>query len=157
MSLGCDGRWLRWGLAAAAGLLLLGAAPSAVRAAPGALAERTQELLAQLDTDADARAAGEPASRRARAALERAAAAPPAQAALLEELAFQNAELARDLARASQAERRADELEREARGLATEIARLRAVVEQALARLGRARQELKVLEASRAAGRPERR
>jgi hypothetical protein len=91
-----------------------------------------------------------PAVGRAKQALSRAETAAPALAPGLEDAALEWAEVARDLVRASEAERASNALEQEASSLATEIARVRAAVEQAMARVGRARQDAKQLEATTA-------
>ncbi len=117
----------------------------------GALADRARALLAQIEADPVAKDLVEPATSRANAALGRAAAEPqPATAELYEGAALQWAEVARDLRRAREAELAADQLERELSALQTELVRSRAAVEQAVARVGRARQGLAELEAAAA-------
>jgi hypothetical protein len=78
----------------------------------------------------------------------------PDQRAALEGTALEWAETARDLKRARDAEQASDHLEQALSGLQTELVRTRASVEQALARVGRARQELLELERNKAAGSP---
>jgi septal ring factor EnvC (AmiA/AmiB activator) len=112
------------------------------------VADRARALVAELEASGAAPELVGPAVGRAKQALSQAEAASPARAPGLEETALEWAEVARDLVRASEAERASDALEQEASSLATEIARLRAAVEQAMARVGRARQDLKELEAS---------
>jgi hypothetical protein len=119
-----------------------------VRAATGSVADRARSLIAELEASSGSRELVGPTIGRAKQALSRADAAPPARAPGLEDMALEWAEVARDLVRASEAERASDALEQEASALATEIARVRAAVEQAMARVGRARQDLKELEAT---------
>jgi hypothetical protein len=119
-----------------------------VRAATAGVADRARSLLAELEASGAPRELVGPAVGRAKQALSQAEAAPSARAPRLEDTALEWAEVARDLVRASEAERASDALEQEASALATEIARVRAAVEQAMARVGRARQDLKDLEAT---------
>jgi hypothetical protein len=105
-------------------------------------------LIAELEASGAPRELVGPAVGLAKQALSQAEAAPSARAPRLEDTALEWAEVARDLVRASEAERASDALEQEASALATEIARVRAAVEQAMARVGRARQDLKELEAT---------
>jgi hypothetical protein len=119
-----------------------------VRAATAGVADRARSLIAELEGSGAPRELVGPAVSRAKQALSQAEAAPPARAPRLEDTALEWAEVARDLVRASAAERTSDALEQEASALATEIARVRAAVEQAMARVGRARQDLKELEAT---------
>jgi hypothetical protein len=72
--------------------------------------------------------------------------------AALEATALEWAELARDLKRTRDAEQSSDRLEQSLSAVQTELVRTRASVEQALARVGRARQELEELERSKAGG-----
>jgi len=116
------------------------------RAAPTGVADRARALIAELEANGATRELSGPSVSRAKQALSRAETVPPARAAGLEETGLEWAEVARDLVRASEAERASDAMEQEASGLATEMARLRAAVEQAMARVGRARQDLKELE-----------
>jgi ABC-type transporter Mla subunit MlaD len=117
-----------------------------VRAAAAGVADRARSLIAELEASGAARELVGPAVGRAKQALSQAEAASPARAPQLEDTALEWAEVARDLVRASEAERASDALEQEASALATEIARVRAAVEQAMARVGRARQDLKEVE-----------
>lgn len=119
-----------------------------VRAAAAGVADRARSLIAELEASGASRELVGPALGRAKQSLSQAEAAPPARAPGLEDTALEWAEVARDLVRASEAERASDALEQEASALATEIARVRAAVEQAMARVGRARQDLKELEAT---------
>jgi len=120
-----------------------------VRAATAGVADQARSLIAELEASGAARELVGPAVGRAKQALSQAESAPSARAPRLEDTALEWAEVARDLVRASEAERASDGLEQEASTLATEIARVRAAVEQAMARVGRARQDLKDLEATR--------
>jgi hypothetical protein len=117
-----------------------------VRAAAAGVAERARSLIAELEASGATRELVGPAVGRAKQALSQAESASPARAPQLEDTALEWAEVARDLVRASEAERASDALEQEASTLATEMARVRAAVEQAMARVGRARQDLKDLE-----------
>jgi hypothetical protein len=117
------------------------------QAAATGVGERARALIAEVETNASARDLVGPSVDRAKAALAKASSgAAPAAASLLEEAALEWAEVARDLLRASAAERASDSLEQESSAIQTEIARVRAAVEQTMARVGRARQELKELE-----------
>jgi hypothetical protein len=117
----------------------------------GALADRARALLAQIEADPAVKELVEPATSRAAAALDRAATeAQPATAELYEAAALQWAEVARDLRRAREAELASDQLERELSAIQTELVRSRAAVEQAVARVRRARQGLAELEAAAA-------
>jgi hypothetical protein len=115
-------------------------------AAPGAPAERAKAIVKEVEADPAARGLVGPAAQRSRDAAARAEAAAPAAVPLLEAMALEWAEVARDLLRASAAERTSDRLEQEASALETEIARLRSALEQTMARVGRARQDLEGLE-----------
>jgi hypothetical protein len=119
---------------------------SAALAASGSPGESARTLIDELEKGGSARELVGPALGQAKEALAKAAAAPPTRAPLLEATALEWAEVARDLARASSAERASDRLEQDASATQTEIARVRAAVEQTMARVGRARQELKELE-----------
>jgi len=117
------------------------------QAALTGVGERAGALIAEVETHASARELVGPSVERAKAALAKAGSSGAAPAAsLLEEAALEWAEVARDLLRASAAERASDGLEQESSAIETEIARVRAAVEQTMARVGRARQELKELE-----------
>jgi hypothetical protein len=120
---------------------------SGAGAAPVGVAERTSALIAEIEADPSVRELVAPALGHSREALSRAAAeTAPARAALNEETALEWAEVARDLVRASAAEAASDRLEQEASAIQTEIARSRAAVEGAMARVGQARHELERLE-----------
>jgi hypothetical protein len=118
-------------------------------AAGGTLAEEARGLMRELEVDATVQELVKPATARANDALSRAeaASATPERAALLEAAALEWAQVARDLKRAKLAEQLSDRLEQELSALQTENVRSRAAVEQAKARVGRARQELLELEA----------
>lgn len=141
-----DARFSRRGVPCGAVLAFAAALQWNAHAAPPGVADRARALIAELEADAAARELVQPTVGRAKQALSRAESAPAAHAAPLEDTALEWAEVARDLVRASAAERASDALEQEASALATEIARLRAAVEHAMARVGRARQDLKALE-----------
>jgi hypothetical protein len=120
-------------------------------AAGGSLAEQARSLIGQLEADASVRQLVTPATARASDALSRAEAASarvPAHGVLLEAAALEWAQVARDLKRARDAEQASDRLEQEVSSTQTEIVRSRAAVELAMARVGRARQDLADLEAS---------
>lgn len=119
--------------------------------AAGGLADRARTLLAQIEADPGAKDIVESATSRSAAALSRAAGEPqPARAELYEAAALEWAEVARDLRRAREAELASDQLELELSALHTELVRSRAAVEQAVGRVGRARQGLAELEAAAA-------
>ena len=117
-------------------------------ASGGTLAEEARGLMRELEVDATVQELVKPATARAKDALSRAeaAGATPARAALLEAAGLEWAQVARDLNRARLAEQLSDRLEQELSALQTENVRSRAAVEQAKARVGRARQELFELE-----------
>lgn len=120
------------------------------RAAGGTLAEEARALIGELEGDAAVLELVNPATTRAKDALSRAEAAAPERAAFLEAAALEWAQVGRDLKRAKDAEQASDRLEQELSALQTENVRSRAAVEQAKARVGRARQELLELEAGAA-------
>jgi hypothetical protein len=124
------------------------ALPGEALATPANTGETARGIIAELQADASARELTGPALSRAQGALSRVSGAPPTRAPLLEATALEWAEVARDLMRASAAERTSDKLDQDASAIQTELMRLRAAVEQTMARVGRARQELKELEAS---------
>jgi hypothetical protein len=131
------------------GLCAWGVAQWEVRAAGGSVADQTRSLIAEVGADVSARELVNPATTRASDALSRAAATQvAAHAELLEATALEWAQVARDLKRARDAEQASDRLEQEASSLQTELVRSRAAVEQAAARVGRARQELVEAEAA---------
>lgn len=104
-------------------------------------------MLLAVEADESARELVSRAVSRAHASLDAAGKNDvPDQRAALEATALEWAELARDLKRARDAEQSSDRLEQSLSALQTELVRTRASVEQALARVGRARQELSELE-----------
>lgn len=116
-------------------------------------AEEARQLLQAAEADEASRELVSRAAQQARAALAAAAKNEvPAQRAALEATALEWAELARDLKRTRDAEQTSDRLEQSLSAVQTELVRTRASVEQALARVGRARQELNELERSKGAG-----
>jgi len=128
-------------------------------AAPANPGDRAKALVLEVEADASARELTGPPTQKSKAASSRAEGSAPAAAALLDATALEWAEVARDLLRASAAERTSDRLEQDAAALEAEIARTRAAVEQTMARVGRARQDLEQLEpasAGAAAGGPQR-
>jgi hypothetical protein len=136
-------------------LCAVGASGWEADASGGSAGEQARGLIAELGADASARELVGPATARATEALVRAQAAQGAgQAAALEEAALEWAQLAQDLKRARDAEQASDRLEQEVSSIQTELARSRAAVEQATARVGRAHQELTELQASAAPPRP---
>jgi hypothetical protein len=146
-------------LTAAAVLLAVLTVWSTVRAqarsgANGAV-EAARSLLLAVEADASARELVSRAVAQSRAALAQAAQQTAAEPrATLEEAALEWAEIARDLKRARDAEQASDRLEQSLSALQTELVRTRASVEQALARVGRARQELTELERNRSSSAP---
>lgn len=116
-------------------------------------ADQARQLLQAVDADESARELVSRAVQNARSALDAAAKnALPAQRAALEATALEWAELARDLKRTRDAEQSSDRLEQSLSAVQTELVRTRASVEQARARVGRARQELNELEQSKSGG-----
>ena len=108
-------------------------------------------MLQAVEADESARELVSRAVNQAHASLGQAARSTVAdQRAALEATALEWAEIARDLKRARDAEQASDRLEQSLSGLQTELVRTRASVEQALARVGRARQELLELERNKA-------
>ena len=116
-------------------------------------AEAARALLQAAEADESSRQLVSRAVQNARSALDAAAKnTVPAQRAALESTALEWAELARDLRRTREAEQSSDRLEQSLSALQTELVRTRASVEQALARVGRARQELNELERGKGGG-----
>jgi len=111
-------------------------------------AEEARQILSAVEADAATRELVSRAVAQAHSALDRAQASADAgpQRELWEATALEWAEIARDLQRARAAEQASDRLEQSLSTLQTELVRTRASVEQALARVGRARQELTDLE-----------
>jgi uncharacterized membrane protein len=140
------------GLVLGEGFHSLYGGPANALAAGSSLGEQTRALLDQVLADESSRELVSRATTRSKEALSRAGALvgqAPAQSTLLEATALEWAEVGRDLQRARDAEQASDRLEQELSSLQTEIVRSRAAVEQAMARVGRARQELLELEASK--------
>jgi hypothetical protein len=116
-------------------------------------ADRARQLLQAAEADESSKELVSRAVQNARSALEAAAkTSVSAQRAALEDTALEWAELARDLKRTRDAEQSSDRLEQSLSAVQTELVRTRASVEQALARVGRARQELDELERSKGSG-----
>ncbi|MEY2932496.1 MAG: hypothetical protein RL033_3245 [Pseudomonadota bacterium] len=116
-------------------------------------AEEAAQVLQAVEADESARELVSRAVSQAHATLDAASKNTVAgQRAALEATALEWAELARDLKRTRDAEQSSDGLEQSLSALQTELVRTRASVEQALARVGRARQELGELERGKAAG-----
>ena len=116
-------------------------------------AEEARNLLQAVEADEGARELVSRAVNQSHVTLDQAAhTAAPEQRSTLEGTALEWAEIARDLKRARDAEQASDRLEQSLSALQTELVRTRASVEQALARVGRARQELLDLERSKALG-----
>lgn len=111
-------------------------------------AEEARQILSAVEADAATRELVSRAVTQAHSALDRAQASAEGgpQRELWEATALEWAEIARDLQRARSAEQTSDRLEQSLSALQTELVRTRASVEQALARVGRARQELTDLE-----------
>lgn len=119
----------------------------------GSPAEQARQLLQAAEADESSRQLVSRAVQNARSALDAAAKnTVPAQRVALEATALEWAELARDLRRTRDAEQSSDRLEQSLSALQTELVRTRASVEQALARVGRARQELNELERGKSGG-----
>jgi hypothetical protein len=144
-------------LACAGTLLSLLTVWSTVRAQAPAIAnnpaEEARNILQAVEADESARELVNRAVNQAHVTLDRAAhTAAPEQRATLDSTALEWAEIARDLVRARDAEQSSDRLEQSLSALQTELVRTRASVEQALARVGRARQELLDLERNKTSG-----
>jgi len=115
-------------------------------------AQEARIVLQAVEADESASELVSRAVNQAHVTLDQAAHNPvPGQRAALEGTALEWAEIARDSRRARDAEQASDRLEQSLSGLQTELVRTRASVEQALARVGRARQELLELERNKAA------
>ncbi len=133
----------------------LGALLSALFATGVALAAQgdrvaTQALIAELQSDADHRAAVADPVAHAQDALERAArmrsAGDEVRASEAEALARQWAETGRDVLRAVQAEARANDLRKKALETEAQVAKTREVVEEVIARTGRLRAQIEATE-----------
>lgn len=144
----------RWLVVASVLVGVLGAGQRGASAAPHELAERAKVILLEVEADPGAADLAAPVVQKSRGAVARAEAAAHAAGELLAAIALEWAEGARDLLRAVTAERASDRLEQDASALESELARLRAAVEQTMARVGRARQDLEQLEQAGASARP---
>lgn len=118
--------------------------PSAARAAAVGAGEEAHQILVSLEADPALRELVARPVAQARAALSKADAKglSAKQHALFEATALEWAGVARDLKRARDTEQESDRLEQGLSSIQTELVRMRAAVEQALARVGRARQDL---------------
>jgi hypothetical protein len=114
-----------------------------------------EALLTQLEATPETRALAKDQIKRGRHALERARRArgggDHAHGAQLENLAVELAESGRDLLRTAKAEQSLSELETRTRELEARAVRARALVEQTVARRGRAAEQLARVQAERAA------
>jgi hypothetical protein len=121
------------------------------RAVANSTADEARRVLVDVLADGSAKELVSRAAAQCNAALTHAAepGQSPARGARLEAVALSWAQVARDLKRARDAEVASDRLEQELSSVQTEIVRSRAAVEQAMARVGRARQELRELESAR--------
>jgi hypothetical protein len=121
-------------------------------AADNAIVTEARRVLAPLESDENPSPFVTRAVDQAKKALERADALGPESAPKYRELLQQTgldwAEVGRDLKRALAAEQASDGLEAELSKVQTELVRTHAAVEQAMARLGRAREEIETLQAS---------
>lgn len=116
-------------------------------------ADEARRILQAVEADESAHELVSRAVNQAHATLDQSAQeAAPDRREALESLALEWAQTARDLKRARDAEQASDRLEQSLSTLQTELVRTRASVEQALARVGRARQELSELERSKGTG-----
>lgn len=118
--------------------------PSTAQAAAAGAGEQARQILAALEADSAVRELVSRPVAQARAALLKADAKELSakQHAMFEATALEWAGVARDLKRARDAEQESDRLEQGLSSIQTELVRMRAAVEQALARVGRARQDL---------------
>jgi chromosome segregation ATPase len=141
------------GLAALALLTSLGGAALATRS--GSDRDRAEGALAALASQsAHARLAREPmaAARRALARSDEARAAGDTRhAPELDALAREHAELGTDLVRAALAEQKLGDVQKELTAVETQLTRARSLLEETLARRGRARAKLDQLEARKKA------
>jgi ABC-type transporter Mla subunit MlaD len=135
------------------GLLTVWSTVRAQAPAGASPAEEAVQVLQAVEADESARELVSRAVSQAHATLDAASKnTVPGQRAALEATALEWAELARDLKRTRDAEQNSDRLEQSLSALQTELVRTRASVEQALARVGRARQELGELERGKTGG-----
>jgi hypothetical protein len=136
-----------------AGLTVWSSVRAQAQAGASNAAAAARNLITTVEADASSRELASRALAQARSALAQAASqTTPERQVAQEATALEWAEIARDLGRARDAEQASDRLEQSLSTLQTELVRTRASVEQALARVGRARQELSELERNRAAG-----
>lgn len=129
------------------GFALLLSTAFAYAAANHASSQQARKQLAALEESAEhRRLAAEPIAR-AEDALKRAedarAAGDAGHAALLNELGLEWANTARDVVRSAELEAKAAAVEKQARDVETKAVRALAIVEEAVARKGRAQDELK--------------
>jgi hypothetical protein len=134
------------------GLVVLGLCMAGVAgAADNAIVSEARALLAALAADDAPSPFVAGAVDRAKAALERAdalgAEAAPKYRELLQTTGLDWAKVARDLQRTLESEQAADAVEAELSKVQTDPVRAHAAVEQAMARLGRARAEIETLQA----------
>jgi hypothetical protein len=117
-------------------------------------APRAEAILSQLESDATSKPTTAGAVAQARKALERSrnarAARDQAHAEMLDDLALEWAELGQDTVRATQTEAQAEALERQLLETETKTVRARALLEEMIARRGRAREKLEQLESAAA-------
>lgn len=115
--------------------------------------EATTSLIQELETATESRKLGAQFIERAKLALSRARSAREAgnhhQATLLEALALELLETARDLVRTAQTESKVAELSRRATFAETRAVRAQALIEQTAARRGRAAAQLEALQQER--------
>jgi hypothetical protein len=128
-------------------------------AADSAIVTEARRVLAALESGDAPSPVVKRAVDQAKQALERADALGPESAPkyreVLQQTALDWAEVGRDLKRALAAEQASDALETELSKVQTDLVRTHAAVEQAMARLGRAREEIRTLQGSaRAAAAP---
>jgi hypothetical protein len=133
-------------LAIAAVLVL---ASSLVHADTVAAGQQAKALLDSLEKAPETKRIARDPLNQARGALERAQSArqsrDEAHAALLDSLALEWAQTARDLASAADLEKRASEVQEQAAKAEAQSVRAQAIVEAAVARRGRARERIEVL------------
>lgn len=134
------------------GLVVLGLCMAGVAgAADNAIVSEARGLIAKLEAGEAPSPFVTRAVERAKQALERADAlgteAVPKYRELLQQTGLEWAEVARDLQRTLAAEQAADAIEAELGKVQTDLVRAHAAVEQAMARLGRARSEVDTLQA----------
>lgn len=133
-------------------VLLAAAFATVAGAAARGSAPRAEAILSRLESDAASKSATAGAVSQARKALERSrnarAAGDQAHAEMLDDLALEWAELGQDTVRATQSEAQAEALERQLLETETKTVRARALLEETIARRGRAREKLEQLESA---------